>query len=150
MALRTETSDLQRSIIGLGLILLAMFIVYLPALGGSILWDDNDNITKPELRSVEGLPQIWLRLGATQTYYPLVHTLWWVEFQLWGEAPLGYHLATFALSFRGGLLPVFHSAAAADSRGPFGGGNFRIASCNGGVGCLGHRTKEHPFDGALS
>ena len=35
--------------VALGLILLATLIVYLPALNGAQLWDDDANITRPEL-----------------------------------------------------------------------------------------------------
>ncbi len=71
-----------------------MLVLYSPALSGGFLWDDPDNITPPELRSWSGLPRIWFQWGATQTYYPVLHTLYWVEQKLWGDATLGYHLAS--------------------------------------------------------
>ncbi len=58
-----------------------------------MLWDDNAHITGPELRSGDGLRRIWMELGATQQYYPLLHSIFWFEQRLWGDAPLGYHLA---------------------------------------------------------
>src|SRR5437868_6762280 len=39
----------------LALILLTTFVVYLPALNGAQLWDDEGHITKPALRSITGL-----------------------------------------------------------------------------------------------
>jgi tetratricopeptide (TPR) repeat protein len=77
---------------GLLLVLLATFLVYRPALTGAVLWDDNAHITKPELRSFDGLSSIWLKLGATQQYYPLLHSAFWIEHKLWGDSVLGYHL----------------------------------------------------------
>jgi tetratricopeptide (TPR) repeat protein len=77
---------------GLLLVLLVTFLVYRPALTGAVLWDDNGHITKPELRSFSGLANIWLKLGATQQYYPLLHTAFWIEHKLWGDSVLGYRL----------------------------------------------------------
>jgi tetratricopeptide (TPR) repeat protein len=66
--------------------------VYLPARNGARLWDDEGHITKPELQSINGLYRTWFELGATQQYYPLLHTAFWIEHRLWGDAVLGYHL----------------------------------------------------------
>src|ERR1044072_354593 len=59
-------------------------VMYLPALRGEKLWDDNSHITRPELRSAEGLYRIWFEKHATQQYYPLLHSAFWVEHRLWG------------------------------------------------------------------
>ena len=42
-----------------------------------VLWDDTGHVTKPELRSVDGLLQIWFVPGASQQYYPMLHTAFW-------------------------------------------------------------------------
>ena len=70
---------------------------YLPALGGALLWDDSSHVTAPGLRPLHGLWRIWFDLGATQQYYPLLHSAFWLEHRLWGEATLGYHLLGVAL-----------------------------------------------------
>src|SRR4030042_6688856 len=57
-----------------------------------MMWDDDMHVTRPELRSWQGLYRIWFDLGATQQYYPLLHSAFWVEHKLWGDAPYGYHL----------------------------------------------------------
>jgi len=76
-----------------GLLLLGvLLLVYGPALGGGFLWDDHAHVTHPDLRGLDGLFRIWFELGATQQYYPLLHTAFWIEHRLWGEAVLGYHL----------------------------------------------------------
>ncbi|HUB35009.1 MAG TPA: tetratricopeptide repeat protein [Bryobacteraceae bacterium] len=66
--------------------------VYWPALRGGALWDDAAHITPPALRPLDGLRRIWFEPGATQQYYPLLHTVFWIEHRLWGDAVLGYHL----------------------------------------------------------
>ncbi len=72
-------------------------LAYYPALHGGVLWDDNANLTAPELQSLSGLGRIWFEAGATQTYYPLLHTAFWVEHRLWGDTVLGYHLLNIFL-----------------------------------------------------
>ena len=81
-------------------------LAYLPAWNGTPIWDDDAHLTKPELRSLEGLGRIWTQPGATQQYYPLVHTLFWVEHQLWGDWPAGYHLLNILLHCASALLLV--------------------------------------------
>ncbi len=49
------------------------------------------------LRSVDGLRHIWLDPGVTQQYYPLTHTIFWLEYPLRGLHPLGYHLVNMVL-----------------------------------------------------
>lgn len=70
---------------------------YWPALHGGILWDDPAHLTSPELRSWSGLGRIWFDLGATQQYYPVVHTAFWIEHRLWGDVVIGYHLVNVLL-----------------------------------------------------
>ncbi len=69
---------------------------YWPALHGGMLWDDAAHVTTPELRSWEGLGRIWTDLAATQQFYPVLHSVFWLEHRLWGDATLGYHLANGA------------------------------------------------------
>jgi len=68
------------------------FIAYLPALRGGFLWDDSAHVTRTDLRSLAGLFRIWLEIGATQQYYPFLHSTFWLEHRLWDDAVLGYHL----------------------------------------------------------
>jgi tetratricopeptide (TPR) repeat protein len=83
---------------GLAAMFLAVVLLaYLPALGGGLLWDDDAHVTKAALRSLHGLWRIWFDVGATQQYYPLLHSAFWVEHRLWGDSVLGYHLCTVAL-----------------------------------------------------
>jgi tetratricopeptide (TPR) repeat protein len=90
------------------LLFAAVVAAYLPALGAGFIWDDQPgHVTRPELQSLAGLARIWFEPGATQQFYPLLHSAFWLQHQLWGDAPLGYHLvnvllhATSALVFAG-------------------------------------------------
>lgn len=76
----------------------ATLLAYSPALRAGFIWDDQPgHVTKPELRSLAGLARIWFEVGATQQYYPLLHSAFWVEHKLWGDAPFGYHLVNVLL-----------------------------------------------------
>jgi protein O-mannosyl-transferase len=82
----------------------AAFAAYWPALFGGYVWDDDSHVTRPELRTLHGLYRIWFEPGATQQYYPVLHSAFWVEHRLWGDLPLGYHLANVLLHVAGCLL----------------------------------------------
>lgn len=79
------------------LLLLVTAVAYAPAWRGQPVWDDAGHLTRPDLQSIDGLRRIWTDLGATQQYYPVVHTAFWVQHQLWGDDTLGYHLVNIAL-----------------------------------------------------
>jgi Flp pilus assembly protein TadD len=78
-------------------LLAALLLAYHPAWHGGMLWDDDGHLTRASLRSLHGLWQIWFEIGATQQYYPLTHSVFWIEHALWGDATLGYHLVNIAL-----------------------------------------------------
>src|SRR4051794_21872006 len=91
----------------LALALVALtLLAYQPAWHGQPIWDDEAHMTKPELRSLGGLARIWTEPGATQQYYPVVHSLFWFEHQLWGDAVLPYHLVNILLHVGAALLLV--------------------------------------------
>jgi hypothetical protein len=79
------------------LIFLAVLAAYSPALRSGFIWDDDAHVTPAALQSWAGLGRIWGELGATQQYYPVLHSAFWLEHRLWGDAPLGYHLANICL-----------------------------------------------------
>ena len=86
-----------RSLFPVFSLVIATFLAYWPAWFGQPVWDDDGHITRLELRSLDGLAQIWTQVGATQQYYPLAFTAFWVQCRLWGETTLGYHLVNIAL-----------------------------------------------------
>jgi protein O-mannosyl-transferase len=88
------------------LLIASTLIAYLPALRGALLWDDNMHVTRPELQSLHGLWRIWFDLPATQQYYPLLHSAFWLEHRMWGDAVLGYHLTNVGLHAASACLLV--------------------------------------------
>ena len=81
----------------------AVFLAYQPAWQGGFIWDDDAHV-RPELQSWQGLGRIWCDLKATQQYYPLLHSAFWLEYRLWGDATLGYHLVNILLHVVAALL----------------------------------------------
>src|SRR5580704_18941534 len=75
----------------------ATVAAYFPVFGAGFIWDDDGHVTRPDLRSLGGLARIWLRFDSTQQYYPVLHTAFWIEHRLWGDAPLGYHFLNVIL-----------------------------------------------------
>lgn len=78
------------------LFLVALF-AYWPSLSGEFVWDDDAHVTKPALRSWDGLLRIWTEPTATQQYYPLLHSAFWIEHRLWDNNPFGYRLLNLFL-----------------------------------------------------
>jgi protein O-mannosyl-transferase len=75
----------------------ATLLAYWPSLSGGFLWDDDGHVTKKELRSIDGLVRIWTEPQATQQYYPLLHSAFWLEYRLWDGNPLGYRVLNLLL-----------------------------------------------------
>lgn len=86
-----------RGLLPVALIFVVTVLAYWPALRGGFVWDDDAHVTRPDLRSPDGLVRIWTEVGATQQYYPLLHSAFWLEHRLWGDAPFGYHLLNVLL-----------------------------------------------------
>ncbi|PYK29247.1 MAG: O-GlcNAc transferase, partial [Verrucomicrobia bacterium] len=78
-------------------LLVVTFLVYAPAWNGQPIWDDETHLTPPQLRSLHGLARIWTEPAAAPQYYPVLHTVFWIEQKLWGDWLLPYHLVTVAL-----------------------------------------------------
>src|SRR4030095_3439344 len=104
MLLGTKLGTLTRALIVAGLLLLMTLITYLPALDGQFIWDDEAHVTAPALRSLTGLWRIWTDLRATQQYYPLTHSAFWLQYQLWSLNPVGYHVVNVVLHVASAVL----------------------------------------------
>ena len=87
------------------LVIAAGWFVYSPALHGEFLWDDRIDIVENELLwDAGGLWKIWTQPTLLFDFYPLKHTVQWVQWQLWGSQTLGYHLTNLALHLLGAFL----------------------------------------------
>ena len=90
-----------------GLILVVTtLLVYQPAWNGKPIWDDEIHLTPPQLRSLHGLARIWTDPAAAPQYYPVLHTIFWLEDKLWDGWTLPYHIVTILLHAALALLLV--------------------------------------------
>jgi protein O-mannosyl-transferase len=83
-----------------GLFLAAVtLLAYLPALRGEFVWDDDAWTTRISrlLRDASGLWTMWTKLGALQQYYPLTGMTFWLDYQLWRNWTLPYHVENVLL-----------------------------------------------------
>ena len=89
-----------------GLIVLFVFLAYLPALCGGFVWDDDAWTTGiiGLLRDTSGLRLIWFQPTALQQYYPLSGTTFWLDYQLWEFWTTPYHLENVLLHALAALL----------------------------------------------
>src|SRR6266513_3504959 len=85
-------------------IIVAVVVVYLPALRGDFVWDDCLLITgNPLLQNFSGLLEIWSG-GRTADYFPLTNTVFWIEHHLFGVNATGYHAVNILLQIANALL----------------------------------------------
>jgi len=86
------------------LILLAGWFVYSPAFHGSWLWDDQAEISQnPEILDPAGYWKIWVQ-SANTDFFPLKSTVIWLQWRLWQDHTLGYHLTTVGLHLLSAFL----------------------------------------------
>lgn len=91
---------------GLGATVLILLTVaaYLPAWHAGFVFDDFSLILEnPLIKVGDGLHRFWFTTQAPD-YYPLTWSLWWLEWRLWGEHPLGYHMVNVALHAANAVL----------------------------------------------
>ncbi|MBL9211970.1 MAG: tetratricopeptide repeat protein [Opitutaceae bacterium] len=80
----------------LAFIFLLSVVAYLAIWRAGFVWDDDSHLTEnPCIVGPLGFAGIWT--SAEAEYFPLVQTVWWVVHQLFGLAPLPYHLLTWGL-----------------------------------------------------
>ena len=110
--LNTQQEDVWTLTLDIGviwrslLLFAATIFSHWQAIGGGFIWDDDAHVTRVDLRSLEGLWNIWFKLGATQQYYPLLHSIFWFEHAFWGDAASYYHIVNILLHSFAALLLV--------------------------------------------
>jgi tetratricopeptide (TPR) repeat protein len=79
--------------------------VFSPAWTGGWVWDDTAEILRndPIRSSWRAMGEVWTAPTGAD-YLPLKETVQWIEWHLWGDAPLGYHLVSISLHLLSALL----------------------------------------------
>ena len=101
---RTAQDDYLLILRAAVILVLGIFI-YWPALTGDWLWDDRDLIADNALiRNPDGLWKIWLQPTVMFDFLPLKISVEWIEWRLFGEDTLGYHLVSLGLHLTSAFL----------------------------------------------
>ena len=101
MSLRGRTLPVWQG----ALIVVLVFLAYLPALRGGFIWDDDEYVTNnPLLTAPDGLRRIWFSMDSPSQYFPLTYTVFCMEHSLWGLNPTGYHSVNILLHAINALL----------------------------------------------
>jgi protein O-mannosyl-transferase len=80
-------------------------VAYLPALRNGFIWDDDAWLMHNRtLEGLTGLYRLWFDLLALQQYYPITGTAFWIQYQLWGFHPFGYHAVNVAVHVLNAVL----------------------------------------------
>ena len=104
---RDEPRQRVRPLLAVLALSLVVFFAYQPAWHGGVLWDDGDHLTPVGLQGTGGLWRIWFEVGATPQHYPVLHTAFWIQHKLFGEAMTGYHLVNIGMHcLAAGLLAL--------------------------------------------
>lgn len=109
---RPQTSRLpnllrfDRSVWLPGLMIVALtLLAYFPVLSAGFIWDDPDYVVNNHtLRTLSGVWEIWTHPPSLPQWYPMVHTTFWVEYQLWQLWAPGYHVVNVLLHAGGAIL----------------------------------------------
>lgn len=82
----------------IGVLLVAATVVaYQPVWHAGFIWDDDQFLTNnPFIKAGNGLYRLWFT-ASTPDYFPLTSSALWLEWRLWGEHALGYHLVNILL-----------------------------------------------------
>lgn len=92
-------------VVGVIFIVAASLVIYIPAMRGGYIWDDNLYVEEnPLLSSPNGLWNIWMGKNVPSQYVPMVYTTFRFEYSLWGLRPFGYHLTNVLLHVFNALL----------------------------------------------
>lgn len=89
-------------------VFLITLLIYIPAMSAAYIWDDDQEVhANVALRDFHGLVQAWKGApGTGADYLPLKTTMLWVEYQIWGAKPEGYHVMNIVVHAIAALLLI--------------------------------------------
>jgi tetratricopeptide (TPR) repeat protein len=93
----------RRLILGVLVIVLVTSAAYVPAMRGGFVWDDDAFVLNPIIKAGDGLYRFWFSTEPPD-YFPLTSTTLWLEWRLWGENALGYHVVNVLLHVISSIL----------------------------------------------
>ena len=101
--LQTKSAS-KKCIFRILLIVFTTFLIYMPAIKGGFIWDDDAFLTEnPLIHAQNGLFRFWFTTEAPD-YFPLTSTMLWLEWRLWGLNATGYHLVNVVLHILSSMM----------------------------------------------
>ncbi|MGD0383754.1 MAG: tetratricopeptide repeat protein [Thermoguttaceae bacterium] len=88
---------------GAAVIVIAVFLVYLPSINGEFVLDDELFTQNAMVNAPDGLYRFWLTTQAAD-YWPVTNTTFWIEWRLWWTHSTGYHVTNLILHVAEALL----------------------------------------------
>jgi tetratricopeptide (TPR) repeat protein len=87
------------------LLVAVVLLAYTRMWWAGFIWDDDDYVINNQcLWAWDGLWAIWFEPSRTPQYYPLTHTSFWLEYQLWRLHAPYYHVVNVLLHAANALL----------------------------------------------
>jgi len=78
-------------------LLAATFAAYAPAILAGFIWDDDRFLYQsPIILAPDGLYRTWFTTEASD-YWPLTRTMFWLEWRIWGNNPMPYHVGNILI-----------------------------------------------------
>src|SRR5271154_6402916 len=91
-----EKAELPAWLLGFFLVAVTL-IAYQPVWHAGFIWDDDAFLTdNPVIKSADGLYRLWFT-ASTRDYFPMTSSMLWLEWRIWANHPLGYHLVNVLL-----------------------------------------------------
>ncbi len=84
-------------------IVLCTLLAYRPAMSAGYVWDDDYHLTESVIVKDNALYRIWCTTEMAN-YWPISWTSYWLEYQLWGLEPAGYHIVNVLIHIASALL----------------------------------------------
>jgi hypothetical protein len=82
----------------------AIFSTYWPVADAGFVFDDDPLVlTNPCIIAGDSLYRIWLT-SENYEYLPITYSVFWLEHELWGTNPMGYHLVSVGLHAANAIL----------------------------------------------
>ena len=81
------------------LLFAVLLLAYMKTFTAGYIWDDDAFVTDNAILKggLDSLRRLWFELEATNQYYPMAYSSFWLEYQIWGFFAPGSHVINVLL-----------------------------------------------------